>query len=278
MKKFLILTSAILLVAAACNKQAAVQPAPTPTPNPTPTPTSQIYTNSQYGFTIDLQPDWTGYTVLSQQWENNNSKQTGPKIVLRHPKWTVNNHYEDIPVDIFTTDQWNRVLKGTLLIGAGPVSPSELDHNSIYVFALPARYNFDEATGWQEADQMVHTLKSFEVQQSAANTFEIAALGLKFQAPPSLSDLDYRTIKLSGDQSVSSVEFSSKKLETAGCDIAKAPLGYLTYDNDKGGTLVANARSSNLYYIAPKTVCGTSASDSDTLKSALKSLTSDNSN
>jgi hypothetical protein len=168
MKKFLILTSVILLVAAACNKQGAVQPTPTPTPNPTPTPTSQIYTNSQYGFTIDLQPDWTGYTVLNQQWEGadvatGKVTEKGPKVVLRHPKWTAAAHYEDIPVMVFTMDQWNKVSSQKLSLGAAPIGPTKLDSNSKYVFALPARYNYDYATGYKEADQIVHTLKSFEV-------------------------------------------------------------------------------------------------------------------
>ena len=164
MKKFVILTASILLIAAACNKQSAVSP----TPSPTPTPSSSnqlVYTNAQYGFTIDLQPDWTGYQVLNQSWQGTDvatgkQTQTGPEIILRHPKWTATAHYEDIPVMVFTPAQWNLVQQEKLSLGAAPIGPSKLDANSQYIFALPARYNYDYATGWQEADQIVHTLKA----------------------------------------------------------------------------------------------------------------------
>src|SRR5581483_7665443 len=89
--------------------------------------------------------------------------QSGPKIVLRNPNWTDANKYEDIPVMVFTMDQWNLVSgpNATISLGAAPIGPSELGRNNLYVFALPARYNYDYATGWQEADQIVHTLKAF---------------------------------------------------------------------------------------------------------------------
>lgn len=162
LKKFHILIPAILLVAASCNQQAQVQPAPTP--NPTPAQNLQ-YKNNQYGFSIDLQNDWKGYQVLNKTWEGtdltNDLKVRGPMIVLRHPKWTDSNHYEDIPVMVFTSSQWNWLLAGHISLGAAPILPSKLAQNNLYFFALPARYNYEYASGWEEADQIVHTLKVF---------------------------------------------------------------------------------------------------------------------
>jgi len=68
MKKFLVLTSSILLIAAACNKQAAVSPSPTPTPNPT--STVQTYSNDQYSF--ELKYDSNIYSLQTTGIENSN--------------------------------------------------------------------------------------------------------------------------------------------------------------------------------------------------------------
>jgi hypothetical protein len=187
MKKFLILTSVIILMAAACNKQAAISPTPTPTPTAT---NDLAYTNSQYGFNMTLQPDWTGYSVLNQTWQGTDvasGKVTehGPQLVLRHPKWTDAAHYEDIPVMVFTMDQWTKVTGGKISLGAAPIGPSELGRNTTYVFALPARYNYDFATGYEEADKIAHTLKTFDPSVSTASwkTYANTKYGFGFQYP-----------------------------------------------------------------------------------------------
>jgi hypothetical protein len=65
----------------------------------------------------------------------------GPIIKLCNPQWTQAAPYEDLPVMVFTPAQWVKVQAEGLGVGAAPVPPSELGHNSTYVFALPARYN-----------------------------------------------------------------------------------------------------------------------------------------
>jgi hypothetical protein len=56
-----------------------------------------------------------------------------------------------------------------------------------------------------------------------------------------------------------------------------APQGYLTYDNNKGGTMVATARNSNLYYLQPQAGCKADASlqNWQQLEAGLKTLLSD---
>lgn len=92
---------------------------------------------------------------------------------------------------------------------------------------------------------------------SPAKTFlyDITDLGVKFDLPFSLVDLGYIPVHLHGDQGVNSVEFTTKRLQDAGCTIDMAPMGILTYDSDKGGTKVGHARGSNLYYIKPDGRC-----------------------
>lgn len=117
-------------------------------------------------------------------------------------------------------------------------------------------------------------------QNQASIIYDVSDLGVKFALPQTLSDLTYKAAKLPGEQAVNSVAFSSKCLESAGCGVESAPLGYLTYDNDKGGTRVGHARGSELYYIAPTGQCKVAGAmqNSDTLKGALQSLSFDATN
>lgn len=111
----------------------------------------------------------------------------------------------------------------------------------------------------------------------SSTIYDISNLGIQFSLPVSLSDLTDKIVKLEGDQAVDSVGFSSKRLEEVGCSAESAPLGYLTYDDNKGGVIVGRARSSDLYYISPSGQCqvATVSQDWHILQEALKSLVTD---
>src|SRR3989344_4041533 len=116
-----------------------------------------VYKNNQYGFSINLPASWKGYTILNRQWEGwaieaMNIVDHGPIITLRHPLWTEANPREDMPVMVFTPARWALIQQEKMSVGAAPVSPSMLGQNSKYVLALPARYNYDYRTGWEEVD------------------------------------------------------------------------------------------------------------------------------
>ncbi len=141
------------------------QTAPTITSSPTPSATALEYTNSQYGFTFTLPNDWKGYKVIAGTWtgttENPATPSTvyppvhGPEITIRNPQWTEASNWQDIPILVFTPDQWAAVMDETLSMGAAPIPPTELGHNANYVFALPARYNYAYPTGWQEVETIL---------------------------------------------------------------------------------------------------------------------------
>lgn len=138
------------------------------TKKPTETlPTSVQYKNTEYGFTFDLPQSWAGYSVVSEKWEgnylDNSTKIEGPKVSMRHPLWTTETPRQDIPIMIFTLDQWDSILKENLSVGAAPIGPSELGRNSKYVFALPARYNFAFPVGFEEVETILQQkpLKAF---------------------------------------------------------------------------------------------------------------------
>lgn len=134
--------------------------------------TKVSYKNTKYSFFINLPETWKGFSVLENNWTgmsqgategNNYISEVGPLILIRHPLWTEKNPRQDIPVMVFTIDQWNKMQNDAFHIGAAPINPSELGRNSKYVFALPARYNFSYLTGFEEVDQIIrnNSLHSF---------------------------------------------------------------------------------------------------------------------
>jgi len=120
------------------------------------------YRNAQYGFKIALPATWKGYSVVSEAWTGytNDSQgqvatEHGPKLLIRHPLWTPQNPRQDIPIMVFTLAQWDKIEHEDFYVSAAPIGPSELGRNSTYVFALPPRYNYAYATGWEEVEKIL---------------------------------------------------------------------------------------------------------------------------
>lgn len=120
-----------------------------------------VYQNTQYGFDFSLPESWRGYTVVTEQWEGYKIgdasviMESGPRILIRSPKWTSENPTQDIPIMVFTTDQWDSLQREEFAVSAAPIGPRELGRNSKYVFALPARYNFSFLTGYEEVEDIL---------------------------------------------------------------------------------------------------------------------------
>lgn len=121
-----------------------------------------VYENHEYGFRFFLPKTWEGYTVVTEQWEGfvlgpqgDRLVQTGPRILIRHPRWTRERPRQDIPVMVFTVAQWDSLQKGEYHVSAAPVGPIELGRNNRYVFALPPRYNYAFSEGWEEAEEIL---------------------------------------------------------------------------------------------------------------------------
>jgi hypothetical protein len=114
-----------------------------------------VYTSRQYGFRLELPPEWKGYAVVMNKWEGQHPgdpmpSETGPIIVLRDPRWTPAKLYQDIPIMVFTKAQWEQVVSDNLIVSAAPIGPQKIGGNASYVFALPPRYaGFTEAEGQQ---------------------------------------------------------------------------------------------------------------------------------
>ncbi len=125
--------------------------------------TSTTYENKQYGFNFQLPGSWEGFTIINENWEgkyldktkNGKDLETGPQLIIRHPHWALDDKRQDIPIMVFTMEQWNSLQKEEFYIGAAPIGPRELGRNSKYVFALPARYNFAFLTGFEEVEAIL---------------------------------------------------------------------------------------------------------------------------
>jgi hypothetical protein len=117
------------------------------------------YDNSDYGFTFHLPESWDGYTVLEDQWTATPSEtnKTGPEIILRSPNWTESSPTQDIPILVFTHDEWDAVQAETFNVSAAPIPPTLIGENSSYVFALPARYNFAFPEGFEEVEAILNS-------------------------------------------------------------------------------------------------------------------------
>jgi hypothetical protein len=123
------------------------------------------YRNAALGFEIDLPQDWEGFTIIEATWEGDALAgkdvdwldRSGQEILLRHPNATQASPMQDIPVLVFTLAQWDAMTKldADFHIGAAPINPAELGRNNVYVFGLPARYNFGELPGREEVDQII---------------------------------------------------------------------------------------------------------------------------
>ena len=72
------------------------------------------YRNAQYDLTFFLPASWRGCSVLVQEWDaplysadyqTEIGGERGPIVVLRNPQWKVDDHYQAIPMMVFTPSQ-----------------------------------------------------------------------------------------------------------------------------------------------------------------------------
>ncbi|KPU46088.1 hypothetical protein OXPF_01980 [Oxobacter pfennigii] len=117
-----------------------------------------VYENIRYGFQFHLPETWKGYSIIEEQWEGTSGTdiiEAGPQLLIRHPDWSQKDPHQDIPIMIFTFEQWDALNEGDFFVSAAPIGPSKLGSNSKYVFALPARYNHALMTGFEEVEEIL---------------------------------------------------------------------------------------------------------------------------
>lgn len=135
------------------------------------------YCNFEFGFEFFLPDTWQNYTIVQDQWRgyalegphSGEVTEQGPLLLIRHPLWSETKPYQDIPVMVFTLDQWDQIDQETLSVSAAPIPPQEFGRNDAYVFALPARYNFAYLEGTKEVEKILaeKPLQPFPVHSSS---------------------------------------------------------------------------------------------------------------
>ena len=165
MLPFLLLTALIAWGSRSAGARYTLQATLQPAQSQASPPLTLTYTNKKYRFRFHLPESWKGYSVIAETWsggvfdEEGNSRgdQTlrGPLLRIRSPRWTEADHYQDIPIMIFTKDQWRLVDLGRLVVSAAPFGPEEIGRNSHFVFALPPRYNYADAEGIEEVVDLI---------------------------------------------------------------------------------------------------------------------------
>jgi hypothetical protein len=107
------------------------------------------YHNAQYGLTFLLPANWRGYSVFIQQWDaplhsadyqTEVVRERGPIIVLRNPHWKVDDHYQDIPIMVFTRSQWVACEGQQRFFPYACGLIGELWHNPKHVLGMWTRY------------------------------------------------------------------------------------------------------------------------------------------
>lgn len=113
--KFRPISTILLICAALAPAGASAQAAPAQSPATAAAPAPIVYRNTQYGFCFALPASWKEFTIVTEQWQGTvfSSGQVvhGPQLRVRHPKWTADEPYQDIPLMVFTPrngSMWRR--------------------------------------------------------------------------------------------------------------------------------------------------------------------------
>jgi hypothetical protein len=120
------------------------------------------YQNTELGFSVSLPSSWEGFSIQTSNWEgywiddsDDNEALLGPMISIVHPKSTAQQPWQDIPIMVFTIEQWDQLQREEFAVSAAPFGPGELGRNNHYVFAFPPRYNYAYLEGWEEVEQIL---------------------------------------------------------------------------------------------------------------------------
>jgi hypothetical protein len=130
-------------------------------------PTDITYKNAGYGFELTLPVSWQGYSVENKTWngtviDTGEQKYSGTEVLINNPKNTVTEHYQAVPIMVFTHNVWDLVSQEKVAVSAAPIGPAKVGENAKYVFATPPRwYGFTDDLDFQEAVDIVKTFKAF---------------------------------------------------------------------------------------------------------------------
>jgi hypothetical protein len=163
MKSYSIL-AILLACAATASALGQAQDAGPQSTGPTSGAAHLVYRNAQYDFCFVLPASWKGYTIVEDTWVGtplNGPQQTpikGPELLIRNPRWTEANPYQDIPIMIFTRAHWKLAETDDYAFSAAPFGPREIGRNRNFVFAQPPRWiGYTDLAGMREVEDLMMT-------------------------------------------------------------------------------------------------------------------------
>lgn len=184
----------------------------------------QSYRNDEYGFEVVLPETWQGYSVITESWDGRmldgtSKKLRGPKVVIRNPNWSGPLSWQDVPILVFTKDEWELIEATLLTVSAAPIGPGKLGENEQYVFALPPRWaGFTDALGQDEAQEIAKTFKALAPMEDW-QSYRNREYGFEFLRPD-MGSIQVSTVRweASFDESVAKIpwERDSKEVMVAG--------------------------------------------------------------
>lgn len=94
-----------------------------------------------YGFSLMLPESWAGCSIVHTRWRTGDDPPSaeGPEIVIRHPKWTADKPTQDIPIWVFTHQQWQDDVQDHLIAGGYVL---EMGRTDKYVCGVSNRFNW----------------------------------------------------------------------------------------------------------------------------------------
>jgi len=148
-----------------------------------------VYRNTQYGFCFRLPADWKRYTIVAEKWPetvaDTQEEESVPELLIRSPKWTEDDPWQDIPIMVFTRKQWKLGESNDMNWNVAGLRPTEIGRNQSYVFAQPRRWiGFEDARGMDEV-QALMLQNPFEAPCGPPIIYHNTQYGFCFRLPAS---------------------------------------------------------------------------------------------
>jgi hypothetical protein len=130
-------------------------------------PLASLYSNTEYGFSIQFPLSWSAYSIDEQSWEGHvidNYQQTysGPLIIIKNPELFAKG-FIGIPIMVITPEIWKLISEEKIAVSAAPIGPGKVGQNQKYIFATPPRYiGFVGDLSTDEINQVYNIVKTFK--------------------------------------------------------------------------------------------------------------------
>jgi hypothetical protein len=130
-------------------------------------PEGVTYTNTEFGFTLNIPSSWKDYSVETKTWQgkliDGNTQYSGVELVIKNPEFATKNNFQGIPIMIITPDVWKLIAEEKVAVSAAPIGPAKIGENDKYFFATPPRFiGFADDLNQQQSAEIYAIIKTFK--------------------------------------------------------------------------------------------------------------------